>query len=209
MNLIHHLLCGSAFWRRALQEEIVPWALESVSLGENLLELGPGPGLTTALLQALTRNLTAVEIDFGLASRLADRLKNTDVRVIQGDATALPFAESTFTSAASFTMLHHLPGPAWQDRMFREVRRVLRPGGAFAGTDGLNNRGMRLLHLAGTFTPIDPVSLPARLEAAGFHDIAVDMKPGRFRFRAVAGKALMAPGTSPQPGVHRKSQASP
>ena len=56
MNLVHHLLCGSAFWRRALQEEIVPWALEGVSLGEDLLELGPGPGLTTALLQALTRN---------------------------------------------------------------------------------------------------------------------------------------------------------
>jgi SAM-dependent methyltransferase len=209
MNLVHRLLCGSAFWRRVLQEEIVPWALEGVSLGENPLELGPGPGLTTALLQTLARNLTAVEIDFGLASLLADRLKNTRVRVIQGDATALPFAESTFTSAASFTMLHHLPGPAWQDRMFREVHRVLRPGGTFAGTDGLNNRGMRLLHFAGTFTPIDPVALPARLEDAGFRDIAVDMKPGRFRLRAVAGKALRATGTSPQARALRRSPASP
>jgi hypothetical protein len=47
---------------------------------------------------------------------------------------------------------------------------------------------MRLLHLADTFTPVDPVALPARLEEAGFRDIAIDRRPGRFRFRVVAGK---------------------
>ena len=118
MNPIHHWLCGSAFWRRALQEEImVPWALESVSLGENLLELGPGPGLTTALLQALTRNLTAVEIDFGLASRLADRLE-TQMSASFRATRRHCLLRIRFTSAASFTMLHHLPGLAWQNRMF-------------------------------------------------------------------------------------------
>ena len=187
----------------------MPWVLESVSLGEDLLELGPGPGLTTDLLQRRAGRLTAVELDFGFASCLGERFRTPGVRIIQGDATELPFAESIFTSAVSFTMLHHLPRPELQDRMFREVHRVLRPGGAFAGTDGMNSRMMRLMHLADTFTPIDPVALPARLEEAGFRDIAVDIKPGRFRFRAVAVKALTAPGTSPQPRVHRKSQTSP
>ncbi|MES1260315.1 MAG: SAM-dependent methyltransferase, partial [Acidobacteriota bacterium] len=48
---------------------------------------------------------------------------------------------------------------------------------------------MRLLHLADTLTPIDPAALPARLKAAGFRDIAIDVRPGRFRFRAIARKA--------------------
>jgi len=188
MNLAHRWLCGSAFWRRVLQQEVIPWALEDVSLGEDVLELGPGPGLTTDLLQSRARGLTAIELDFGFASGLGDRFRNTRVRIVQGDATALPFAESVFTSAASFTMLHHLPRPALQDRIFREVHRVLRPGGTFAGTDGLNSRAMRLLHLPDTLTPIDPVALPARLEEAGFRDIAVDTRHGMFRFRAVAGQ---------------------
>jgi len=54
-----------------------------------------------------------------------------------------------------------------------QIHRVLRPGGAFAGTDGLNSRMMRLMHLSDTFTPIDPIALPARLEEAGFRDTSL------------------------------------
>jgi ubiquinone/menaquinone biosynthesis C-methylase UbiE len=209
MNLAHGYLCRSAFWRRVLQQDIIPWVLEGVSLGENLLEVGPGPGLTTDLLQRRAECLTAVELDFGFASCLRERFKRTGVRVIQGDATELPFAESIFTSAVSLTMLHHLPQPALQDQMFREIHRVLRPGGTFAGTDGVNSRMMRLLHLADTFTPIDHLALPARLEEAGFRDITVDMKPGRFRFRAIAAKAFRASETTPQPRFPQTPQPSP
>ena len=70
MNLAHRWLCRSALWRRVLQQDIFPWVLEGVSLGEDLLELGPGPGLATDLLQTRVGSLTAVEIDFGFASRL-------------------------------------------------------------------------------------------------------------------------------------------
>jgi hypothetical protein len=68
---------------------------------------------------------------------------------------------------------------------------------------------MRLLHLADTFTPIDHLALPARLEEAGFRDITVDMKPGRFRFRAIAAKAFRASETTPQPRFPQTPQPSP
>jgi hypothetical protein len=70
--------------------------------------------------------------------------------------------------------------------MFREIHRVLRPGGTFAGTDGLNGRAMRLLDLADALTPVDPVALLERLEEEGFRDIAIDIRPGWFRFRLCA-----------------------
>ncbi|HVV45438.1 MAG TPA: class I SAM-dependent methyltransferase [Bryobacteraceae bacterium] len=207
MNLAHRWLCRSALWRGVLEQDIFPWALDGVALGEHLLELGPGPGVTTDLLQRRAGHLTVVEIDFRFASHLARRFRNTRTRIVQGDATLLPFGDSTFTSVASFSMLHHLPWPALQDRLFCEVRRVLVPGGAFAGTDGLNSVAMRLVHLADTFTPIDPATLPARLEEAGFQDVAVGTKPGRFRFRAVAGGPLTSRDMRPRARVPRRSQA--
>ena len=182
MNIAHHWLCGSARWRRALEQQIVPWVIGDAPLGDKLLELGPGPGLTTDLLRSRAPHITALEIDATLARRLATRFAG--VGVINGDASALPFPDGSFTAAVAFTMLHHVPTAELQDRIFREVRRVLRPGGVFCGTDGRASFGMTLLHIADTLNPIDPRALPERLRSAGFTAVDVEVRPGRFRFRA-------------------------
>ncbi len=189
MNVVHNWLCGSALWSRVLKQKLLPWVFYGLSPGGEILELGPGPGLTTELLQAVAPRLIAIEIDFGLARRVAEGLRGTQARVIQADATALPLADCGFTSVICFAMLHHLRTPALQDRMFHEVRRVLRPGGMFIGADSLNSWAMRLLHVADTHTPIDPVALSARLEAAGFRCISIETGFRMFRFRAIAGTA--------------------
>jgi SAM-dependent methyltransferase len=82
-------------------------------------------------------------------------------------------------------MLHHVPSEALQTRLLAEVARVLRPGGMFAGTDSLYSRSFRLLHFLDTMVVVDPSTFPARLKAAGFGDVQVDvLKPYAFRFRA-------------------------
>ena len=107
------------------------------------------------------------------------------MRVIQGDGTALPLPDQVFSGVICFTMLHHLPSPGLQDRLFAEACRVLRPGGVFAGSDSLPSLGFRLLHLGDTMVPLAPETLPDRLAAAGFVDIEVTAVPGRsVRFRA-------------------------
>jgi ubiquinone/menaquinone biosynthesis C-methylase UbiE len=107
------------------------------------------------------------------------------VRVIQGDGTALPLPDQTFSGVACFTMLHHLPSPELQDRLFAEAFRVLRPGGVFAGSDSLPSLGFRLLHLGDTMVTLPPETLPERLAAAGFVSVEVTAVPGRsVRFRA-------------------------
>jgi ubiquinone/menaquinone biosynthesis C-methylase UbiE len=65
-------------------------------------------------------------------------------------------------------MLHHVPSPALQDKLLREVWRVLKPGGAFVGCDSLQSVFMRVLHLGDTFVPIRPDTFGARFEDAGF-----------------------------------------
>ena len=82
------------------------------------------------------------------------------------------------------TMLHHVPSPELQDRLLREVYRVLRPGSPFVGSDSLTSPLFRLVHLFDTLVPVAPDGFAARLEAAGFGEVDVEKAKGAFRFRA-------------------------
>jgi len=162
----------------------VPWALAGSDLGSNVLELGPGPGLTTDLLRASLTRLTALELDSKLAHALRLRLKDGNVRVVEGDAADMPFEDAEFSGAVSFTMLHHVPSPELQDRLLGEVFRVLKPGGLFVGSDSLMNWVMRIIHIGDTLVPVSPDTLGARLHNAGFEVLEVEKNAQAFRFRA-------------------------
>lgn len=188
MNDAHLTLCASAEWAALVRDDLLPWVLGGIDpgddhLGDDVLEIGAGPGLVTDLLVARAPAVTAVEIDPALAAALRARLPS--VEVITGDATALPLPDARFSAAACFTMLHHIPDPADQDRALAEIARVLRPGGLLLGTDGEDTPSRRALHVDDVFTPIDPAALPERLRAAGFVDVVVDSDSDgdRFRFR--------------------------
>ncbi len=164
--------------------ELLPWALEGLDLGAEVLEIGPGYGIATAVLGARDGRVACVELDGALARGLSRRFGGTNVGVVQADAVHLPFGDASFSAAVCFTMLHHVEGGSRQDRMFAEVARVLCPGGTFAGTDSAGGVLFRMIHLGDTLTPIEPRRLPRRLQGAGFEGIRVDQRLGVFRFRA-------------------------
>ena len=186
MNLIHRCLCRSASWGKVLERFAVPWTLADVELGNDVLELGPGHGLTTDLLRCRLPRITALEIDAVLARSLAARLRGSNVTVVQGDATAMPLDDARFSGAVCLHMLHHVHSADLQNKLFREAWRVLRPGAWFVGVDslGFESLSMRLIHIGDTLVPVSPDTLGARLEAAGFRDVGVDTNPYAFRFRA-------------------------
>ncbi|MBL8171246.1 MAG: class I SAM-dependent methyltransferase [Acidobacteria bacterium] len=184
MNRFHRWFCKSSYWRKALGEALIPWALQGVDLGGNILEIGPGPGLTTDILRRRFNCVTALEIDPELARSLKRRLHGTNARVVEGDATRMPFENNSFSGAVSFTMLHHVPSTALQDQLLAEVYRVLKPGGVFAGTDSRWGVGFQLFHLLDTLVVVDPKSIGKRLEIAGFREVEVSMDKRAFRFRA-------------------------
>lgn len=186
MNRLHRWYCRSGYWSREVRDRILPWVLEKADLGENVLEVGPGPGVVTQLLRQRTRQLTSLEIDRSLAAGLRHRFEGTNVDVQLGDATSMSFADGAFSGAVSMTMLHHVPTPELQDRLLAEVHRVLRPGSTFAGCDSRPSPVFRMAHWFDTMVLVDPATFPGRLERAGFRDICVDSASGIFRFRAVA-----------------------
>jgi SAM-dependent methyltransferase len=175
MNEGHAALCASPEWATHLADEVLPGVLTGVltgvSTGAEVLEIGPGYGAATAYLTRTCQRLTAVEIDERLAGRLA-RLFPA-VTVVVGSGTELPFPAGRFATVLCFTMLHHVHSPAAQDALFAEARRVLAPGGAFAGSDSVASPNLRAFHAGDTYVPVDPDGLPDRLRAAGFTDVHV------------------------------------
>jgi SAM-dependent methyltransferase len=184
VNRLHHWYCNREAWKRHVREDLVPEAIGNVDLGPDVLEVGPGFGPATEVLATRARRLTALEIDPLLAGPLRERLGG-GVEVVEGDGTDMPFEDAAFTGAACFTMLHHVPSEDAQDRLFAEVRRVLRPGAAFAGTDSTGRGvGFALLHIGDTRVVIEPGDLGRRLEAAGFEDVSVRTGRDSFSFLA-------------------------
>lgn len=170
----NHAVCGGPEWAQFVREVIVPTVLPDVgALGDDVLEVGPGYGATTDVFREQVAHLTAVEIDPELAAALAERLAGANVTVVEGDATAMAFDDDRFTGATCFSMLHHVPSEALQDRLFAEVARVVRPGGLFAATDSVHAADLEAFHEGDTFMPLDPATIADRLARAGFVDVEV------------------------------------
>jgi SAM-dependent methyltransferase len=163
----------------------MPWALNGVDLGDDVLELGPGLGATTRVLARRPGRLSVIELERSSAARLRARFApGVDVR--EGDATAMPFPDGRFSAVVCFTMLHHVPSPELQDRVLAEACRVLRPAGVLAGSDSLGGSlAFWLLHIADTFVRVPPRGLADRLHMAGFIEPRVDVQRASVRFRAL------------------------
>ena len=173
MNPDHEKLCGSPDWAAHLQAQILPVVTAGVSLGKDMLEIGPGPGAATAWLQERVAHFTVLEADEAAAARLAANYPGSNITVDIGDATQMPYGDESFDSVGSFTMLHHVPTAAAQYQILAEVLRVLRPGGVLAGSDSLASDGLHHFHHDDTYNPAEPSTLLVWLRALGFTPITV------------------------------------
>ena len=184
MNLFHRMRCSSASWAEMVQDQLLPWALADVRLGDRTLEIGPGYGATLRVLVDRAATVTAVEVDQPMAERL-NRLYGDRAHIMHGDGTNTGLPDNHFTSVVCFTMLHHVPTAGLQDRLLAEAHRVLTPGGVFAGSDGVPSLPFRLKHIGDVYNPVAPDDLARRLNRAGFTDIHIDKAGSRQRWRAI------------------------
>ncbi|NGN63121.1 class I SAM-dependent methyltransferase [Streptomyces sp. A7024] len=178
MNKEHDELCASPEWAALLHENVLPLAVDRADLGKELLEVGPGPGAATEWLRTRVDRLVAVEIEAAAAERLAARFAGTNVEVRQGSGSALEFADDSFDSAASFTMLHHVPTVALQNRLLAEILRVLRPGGVLVGADSLPSSPLHEFHEGDVYNPVEPAAFLTRLQTLGYVDITLGVTTG-------------------------------
>lgn len=100
-----------------------------------LLEVPVGTGiLTMPVYQTLPQaNITCLDYSpdmMGRAEEKAARLRLNNVTFRQGDVGALPYEDETFDVVLSLNGFHAFPD---KEAAYREVFRVLKPGGTFCG----------------------------------------------------------------------------
>lgn len=142
-------LLGGDARRRALIEQA------GLEPGQRVLEIGCGTGTMAAAIKRMhpAIDLAGVDPDPRALARATSKARRENLRIEfkLGYAGELPYEAVSFDRVFSAFMFHHLPADE-KSRMFREARRVLKPGGElhmldFEGPED-GNRGLaaRLLH---------------------------------------------------------------
>ena len=191
----NHALCATPEWADHIHREVLGALLSDIKLGDEMLEIGPGPGAATEWLRSRVRRLVAIEVDPHAAQLLAARYVGSNVEVVTGDASRLDFDDASFNSVGTFTMLHHLPTVALQNKVLSEAWRVLRPAGILVGSDSLGCTELHKFHAGDTYNPIEASSLISRLQTIGFDHVMVSVG---YDIRFVARK----------PGIDETPRAS-
>ena len=184
MNSFEHFACSSSLWRYFSERHLLPWVFAGQRRGEHALEIGAGYGAGTKFLRERMRRVTALEYNERSAAKIRAQMEADGVEIVCGDGAQLPFGEEQFSSVVAILVLHHLKSVELQERMLREVMRVLRPGGVFVGFEIGDSWVNRIGHIGSTFTPFTPEAAFGRLTAAGFEKVSVDVRSGAFRFSA-------------------------
>ena len=112
------------------------WGIEKIPEGDyrKIAELGCGGGKTAEKLlkKYPEAHLTGVDysdVSVKMATDLnAGEIKNGRCTILQGDVSALPFEDESFDLATAFETVYFWPGPS---ESFKEVLRILKPGGYF------------------------------------------------------------------------------
>lgn len=107
-------------------------------LGESPLEIlddGMGAGFFTILLAQLGHRVTGIDYSDGMVEKTRENLsaRGLSADVLQMDAQELRFADASFDAVVQRNVMWNLDDPA---KAYREIARVLKPGGIFVIDDG-------------------------------------------------------------------------
>ncbi|MGE3820751.1 MAG: arsenite methyltransferase [Isosphaeraceae bacterium] len=183
-----------------------PQALAALAEGEVVVDLGSGAGFD-ALLAARRVGPKGRVIGVDMTDAMLEKARaNAEalgvsgfVTFLKGEIEALPLENDSVDVVLSNCVLNLVPD---KDQAFREVVRVLKPGGRLSVSDmawsvepePATRRDLELIVgcIGGALVLDDYV---ARLERAGFREVKVDRHPDAAR------AMIEASGTAPPPGV--------
>ena len=146
------------------------------------LDIGCGGGANVAVLLEMFPEGTVTGMDYSPVSVEKSAAVNQAAiragrcRILQGDASALPFAEGSFDLVTAFETVYFWPR---LDSCFRQIHAALRPGGTFliCNEDSDPSDDTWTKRIDG-MTVYSKEQLKQLLEQAGFREIRWDEKKG-------------------------------
>ncbi|TYK49104.1 class I SAM-dependent methyltransferase [Actinomadura decatromicini] len=116
-------------------DRLVRFMEPELDLEDVVLEVAAGTGLVSRAIARRVRHVTAFDLTPAMLAegkRDADHAGLTNVTFTQGDATALPYVDRSFTLVVTRFSLHQVADP---ESVVREMVRVSRPGAALIIAD--------------------------------------------------------------------------
>ena len=147
---------------------------------KSILDCGCGGGRNVAELlkkypQAEVTGLDYSEVSVKKSQEVnAEAVAQGRCRIVQGDVSALPFADGAFDLVTAFETIYFWPGP---ERSFSEVFRVLKKGGTFAivnEADGKNKADEKWTNIIDGMKIYGKEELERCLYEAGFTRVEAD-----------------------------------
>lgn len=193
----------------ALEQEIGRRLLDRVTFQRAepavIVDVGCGTGIAAAALKKTFRKARVVALDLSagmLAAATGQSRLTRPIRLLQADATALPFRRHSVDLVVSNLVLPWITDPG---RLLGQVRRVLKPGGmVLFSTYGPES--LEELHLAVTQSGLDCtvpgfsdlLDIGDALSGAGFREPVMDVDRITLDYPSVDEMAneLEATGTS-------------
>ncbi len=172
----------------ALIDELEVGLTQPFCSGADVLEVGCGTGLILKELATTSRSATGLDLSAGMLEHAQKR----GLRVTQGSATDLPFADSSFDVVCSFKVLAHVTEI---ERALLEMARVTRPGGKLL-LEFYNRRSLRYLakRMAGPQkigeSATDEGAIPTRWDTK---DTIQAMLPPELKLADTAGVRIFTP----------------
>ena len=120
---------GLLEWREAVRRHLRP------SPGMTVVDIGAGTGaFASAFSDWFGIDVVAVEPSAAMRGRIP---RSPAIRVLEGDASALPLPDRSADAAWLSLVIHHVPD---LEAAAREIRRVLRPGAPVLLRQGFSDR---------------------------------------------------------------------
>lgn len=160
----------------------------------SIVELGCGGGRNAGELMKRYPKATLTALDYSDVSVAKAREYNKKAiaegkcSVVRGNVAELPFENESFDLATAFETVYFWPG---LESCFKEVFRVLKPGGTFLVTnesDGTDETSLKFEKIIDGMKCYTAEQLTEYLKAAGFSDIKSDHHPDKPWITVVAKK---------------------
>jgi len=112
-----------------LTSKAIPLLLEAAEIrpGSHVLDLGSGPGHVAGMFAQAGAVVTGV--DFSPQMVKTAQSRHPHIMFREANAEQIPFDDAVFDAVVSNYVVHHLARP---EVVFREISRVLKPGGRFS-----------------------------------------------------------------------------